>query len=102
MITCLIVAAVVHCTPSDTPRPTPQEAVKVLTSSVRAFVPAVTRDIVERDLARYRMEHQPIRDITSSMPPPTPTRPLSDPWRVTTVVTRDRGVLTWFNGVLMR
>ncbi len=102
MITCLIVAAVVRCMPVETPKPTPQDAVKVLTSSVRPFVPTVTVDTVERDLARYRMEHQPIRDVTSSMPPPTPTKPLSEPWRVTTVVTPDRGVLTWFNGVLIR
>lgn len=93
MITCLIVAAVVTCTPA--PKPSPAEAVRVLTQSVTPFhlIVPVRRDI-PRDVV--------IRPLTSTMPVPTPTKPLSEPWSVTTVVTRDRGVQTWFNGRIVR
>lgn len=98
MTTCLVIAAVISCTTS-TPKPTPHDAVRVLTSSVTAFVaapPIPSR--VERDLARYRDEHT----AHGGMPPATPIKPLSEPWRVTTVVTPNRGVQTWFNGQLIR
>jgi hypothetical protein len=101
MMTCLIVAAIVSCT-NPTPKPSPAEAIKVITASVPAFVPVNREYERARENARYQMMRQPIRDATTSMPVPTPTKPLSEPWRVTTVVTRDRGVQTWFNGERVR
>lgn len=98
MITCLIVAAVVSCTNTE-PKPTPADAVRVLTTSVAPFVPPAPKREVWRDIALFSI---PAPSGSNGMPPPTPTKPLSDPWRVTTVVTPDRGVQTWFNGARVR
>jgi hypothetical protein len=98
MITCLIVAAVVTCS-NVPPKPAPADAARVLTSSVRPWTPPAPKREVWRDFALLSI---PAPSGTNGMPAPTPTRPLSSPWRVTTVVTPDRGVQTWFNGERVR
>jgi hypothetical protein len=94
MITCLVVAAVITCTSTE-PKPAPADAVRVLTHSVAPFHLVVP---MRRDLPRDVV----IRPLTSTMPVPTPTKPLSEPWRVTTVETPDRGTVIWFNGEVVR
>lgn len=93
-MTCLIVALVISCS-TTAPRLAPAEAVRILTASVAPYVaplPVVARD--ERPVP-----HDPNWPFLT---PPTPTKPLAPPWRVTTVITTDHGVQTYFNGQNMR
>lgn len=90
MITCFIIALTVSC--SNLPsRPSPSEALKVLAHAVPAFValaPHVRLSYVSP------VAHNPSWPFLT---PATPIAPLSTPWRVTTVTTRN-GVITYFNG----
>lgn len=95
MTSCLVIAAVITCTGLP-PKPTPSEAVKVLTASVQPYVAPWPR------AERTTQDVNAATTFSQFTTPATPIKPLSDPWRVTTVFTRHHGVETYFNGILIR
>jgi hypothetical protein len=98
MTTC-IVALVISCT-NTAPRLTPTEAVRVLTNSVAPYVaPLPLPDAYALASRAQVIPHDPAWPFLT---PPTPTAPLAPPWRVTTVITTNHGVQTYFNGRNMR
>jgi hypothetical protein len=89
MTTCLVIAAVISCT-FQGPRPTPAEAVRVLTSSIPQYIAAWPR--VWQDTRPA--PHDPNWPFRA---PATPIQPLAPPWSVTTYYGRNH-VETFFNG----
>ena len=89
MTSCLVIAAVISCT-ITTPKPTPAEAVKVLTSSVPQYIAPWPR-VYQDTRPAPRDPNWPFRA------PATPIQPLAPPWSVTTYYGRNH-VETFFNG----
>lgn len=90
MPACVVVAMLITCTnlhPS-----TPDAAAKVLTSSIRPWTPPAPRT----GLAASYVPRTPSRWEPFDGPP-SPTRPLSEPWSVSTY-SKDGVVATFFNG----
>lgn len=101
MITCLVVAAIIHCTNAG-PKPAPADAVRVITAApmLSKFIPAAPKRELWRD---YRASTPASTYSTSgNMPVPAPIKPLSEPWSVTTRDIPGIGTFTWFNGRLQQ
>jgi len=91
MTTCIIVAAIVTCT--NLQPTTPKDAARVLTSSVRPWVaPPPKVDW----LANYSARPAP-NPYWPFNGPPSPTKPLSAPWSVSTY-SDGSTTATFFNG----
>jgi uncharacterized membrane protein YgcG len=84
-IACRIIAAVVTCT-NPTPRPTPAEAVAVLTASVKPWTAPPEATPAPWHLQPLGPDYDPEWHGGRFAPTSAPTAPLAPPWSVTTYI----------------
>lgn len=94
MITCIAVALAISCTNTE-PRPTPAQAVHVLTSSVQPWIPPFDKP---NEFGRYYVAPDTARSEFG--PPRLSLPPQSHAWSVTTYAVHGN-VATWLNGQLI-